>query len=95
MPRLITEPREVAEAIGYTFRWMDDWGLSVPHVEYFSAEAYPDGEPETCETAILVDADGHVVNSLSCIDDATDEYRREVENDLAYWVLIGAVSSRY
>lgn len=87
MPRLITEPREVAEAIGYTFEWRDDWDLGVSHAEFYSAEAYPDGEPETCERVVLVDADGLVMASLGCIDDATDEYRREVENELACEVL--------
>lgn len=60
------------------YQWSDDWGID--HVAEFP-DAY-DSEPETCE-ACLMYIDGELVASLSCIDDADDNYRRIIEAELA------------
>jgi hypothetical protein len=46
-------------------------------------DCYADGGPTTCETCTCYGADGAILASLSCIDDATPEYRRVVEAELA------------
>ena len=68
-----------AESIGLEFQWADDW--SVDHGREF--DCYEDGGPETCEYCQAVTADGTVLASLHCIDDATDEYRQVIEVELA------------
>lgn len=68
-----------ARAQGVTFSWADDWEVCAHVVEY-------DGyvrEPDTCEFCTLLDADGNVLASLGCIDDADDNYRRVIEAELA------------
>jgi len=75
-----------AERQGYTFTWADDWDLGgKSHTDYYGpGSAYEEcGEPSTCETCDMVDANGDMVDSLGCIDDASEEYRREVEADMA------------
>lgn len=62
------------------FEWSDDWSIG-DHVKEF--DCYDDGGPSTCETCIARDRMGDVVGSLGCIDDATDEYRRVVEAEIA------------
>lgn len=60
-----------------TFNWEDDWEIT-SHVDEFCYE------PSTCEMCAAVSMDtGAVLASLSCIDDATPEYRRVVEAELA------------
>ena len=59
--------------------WVDDWEIR-DHVKYYG-DAY-DREPTTCEWAELR-LGGEVLASLGCIDDATDEYRRVIEAELA------------
>lgn len=68
-----------ARATGVSFVWSDDWEVT-NHVEAF--DCY-DREPDTCEMCDAYDADGVPVASLCCIDDATPEYRRVVEAELA------------
>lgn len=79
--------RRWAQDNGYTFTWSDDWDLGTSHAAYYGPEsAYDDranGEPDTCEVATMYDADGNIVASLGCVDDADDTYRAEVESDLA------------
>lgn len=65
--------------------WEDDWAVGSHHAEY--GEAYEDEngapvEPDTCETAYVVDTDGNVLASLGCIDGADTAYRAEVESEL-------------
>lgn len=72
------EAREWAKKHGLEFVWQDD-GEITDHVKEY--DGY-DHEPETCEYVALVDEEGNVLDSLSCIDDADDEYRRQVEHDL-------------
>lgn len=67
-----------AESIGVEFRWADDW--LIDHDEF---DCYEDGGPESCEYCVAVAADGTILASLHCIDDATDEYRRVIEVELA------------
>jgi hypothetical protein len=74
------------QQIGLEFSWEDDWSLGTSHAEFYSEDAYPEGEPETCETCLAI-LNGDVVASLSCIDGATDEYRRVVEAELAAEVM--------
>lgn len=74
-----------AKANDAMFTWEDDFG--VDHVKEF--DAY-DEEPETCEICTMYLPDHspalesvRIVASLGCVDDATDEYRRVVEAELA------------
>ena len=77
--RELAKAERDARALGYTFEWNDDW--SVDHSKEF--DCYEDGGPDTCEYCIMRDENGKVVQSLHCIDDATREYRRVVEAELA------------
>ena len=63
------------------FGWSEDWGVG-SHFEEFG-EAYDDGEPETCEQCVALSPEREVLASLGCIDDATPEYRRVIEAELA------------
>lgn len=63
-----------------TFSWGDDWSVG-DHVKEF--DCYDDGGPTTCEDCTARDRMGDVVGSLGCIDDATPEYRRVVEAEIA------------
>lgn len=68
-----------ARETGVWFRWESELGW-IDHVAEY--DTY-DAEPETCEACIAYDEDGEVVASLGCIDDATPQYRRVVEAELA------------
>lgn len=68
-----------ADSQGMFVSWEDDWHTG-SHVDEYP-DAY-DAEPDSCETAELLDADGNLLGSLGCVDDADDFYRREVEVDL-------------
>lgn len=72
-----------AQDNGLTFEWSDDWEIGSHMREYDTYER----EPDTCETCCARDANGTVVASLGCIDDATGEYRRVIEAKLADEVL--------
>ena len=74
---------EVLAARGWRVVWEDDWDVGSHRDFYGPDSAYADREPDTCETAALVDESGDVLASLGCIDDATDEYRRVVAAELA------------
>jgi hypothetical protein len=78
-----------AAALGLTYTWRDDWGLNTSHAEEYCADAYPDGEPETCEWLLMYDATGREVGALGCIDDADDNYRRVCEAEMALEYLRG------
>ena len=71
-----------AKAQGLTILWTDDW--EVDHEREFP-DAYPmhEGGPTTCERA-EISHEGETFGSLGCIDDASDEYKRVVEAELAY-----------
>lgn len=72
-----------AQDAGFEYEWSDDWMVG-SHKEYFGkGSAYEDGEPNTCESCVLRDADGEILASLGCIDDADANYRRVVEAELA------------
>lgn len=45
-------------------------------------ESFHGAEPDACEMCVMRDANGDVVDSLGCIDDADEEYRREVEANM-------------
>jgi hypothetical protein len=79
--RRLAKAERDARALGYTFEWEDDWTIGDHFKEY--GECYANGEPETCESCVMRDSAGKVVQSLGCIDDATREYRRVVEAELA------------
>jgi len=66
---------------GWGFEWHDDWRVG-DHVNEFSSESYLNN-PRTCECCLLRDGDGDVIASVGCVDDATDEYRRVIEAELA------------
>ena len=55
---------------------------------------HPDDEvpPQTCEQAVLLDADDEVRAILGCVDDPSEAYRRVVAAELAQGVLAGPVS---
>lgn len=68
---------------GLTVEWADDWSIG-DHCAEFDCYYDNDTGPETCETAVARDAAGSILASLCCIDDATNDYRRVVEAELAY-----------
>ena len=70
----LAEAEAFAETNGIVVSWSADWDVN--HTAEF------DYEPETCEHAAAL-MHGEVVASLGCIDDATPEYRRVVEAQLA------------
>ena len=70
-----------ARESGLEFNWEDDWAVGSHVKEY--PDAY-DAEPDECEACVVLDADETIVASLHCIDDATDDYRRVVEAELAW-----------
>ena len=72
-----------AKDAGVTCEWHDDWEVGSHRDFYGDDSAYADAEPATCEWAELLDANDVTIATLSCIDDATDEYRRVVEAELA------------
>jgi hypothetical protein len=70
---------------GLEVLWEPDWDLGGKTHEDWYGEAYadlPNGQPDTCEVAYVVDDHGNVLASLGCIDNADEAYRREVERDL-------------
>lgn len=64
---------------GIEFRWSDDWHVTDHATEF---DCYDDGGPETCELCAAYLGDT-MLACLGCIDDASDEYRRVIEADLA------------
>lgn len=60
--------------------WSDDWEVGNHFEEY--GETYSEGEPEVCEQCIVFSESGEVLASLGCIDDASDDYRRQIESEL-------------
>lgn len=74
----LAEAEAWAKANGVTFEWSDDW--EIDHVKEF--DCYADGGPTTCEM-VAAYLDGECISSLGCVDDATDEYRRVVEAEVA------------
>lgn len=70
---------------GLRFQWEDDWSVGDHTAEY---DCYDSGNPSTCESCVLMDRDGNILASLGCIDDADDDYRREIEGQLAYEALL-------
>jgi len=76
--RKLAKAERDARALGYTFEWQDD--CDGDH-SYLVAGVDP--EPETCEVCLMLDDNGKVMQSLGCIDDATREYRRVVEAEMA------------
>lgn len=78
--RKLAKAERDARALGYTFAWEDDWSIGDHQKEF---DCYVDSGPDTCETCMMLDDAGNVVQSLGCIDDATREYRRVIEAELA------------
>lgn len=78
--RKLAKAERDARALGYSFEWEDDWSVGDHQKEF---DCYADGVPETCESCLMRDPAGKVVQSLGCVDDATREYRRVVEAELA------------
>ncbi len=66
----------VASELGWQYEWCDDW--QGDHSCYEENEG-----PESCESCVLRDAQGKVLASLGCIDDADNSYRRVIEAELA------------
>ena len=69
---------EWAQEVGVRFDWREDF--EVDHQKEF--DCYADGGPETCEWVAAM-LNGELVASLGCVDDATPEYRRVIEAELA------------
>jgi hypothetical protein len=80
--RHLAQAEEEAERRGWYVEWSDDWEIT-DHAAEYGEEAYPNGNPETCENADLYDEHGNMIRSLGCIDDADANYRRVVEAELA------------
>lgn len=64
----------LAERDGLMVEWHDDC-----YIDHLAEFGY---QPTTCECAQVIDADGNVLASMSCIDDADDAYRRVVAAEL-------------
>jgi len=65
------------------FAWESDWHVG-SHLKEF--DCY-DEEPDSCEMCYAYTRDPEtdekiILAFLGCIDDATDAYRREIENEL-------------
>lgn len=79
----LAEAEDAAQRLDWRYEWTNDWGVG-SHREYFGKDsAYADREPDTCEFCQLFDADGEVLETLGCVDDASTEYRRVIEAELA------------
>lgn len=84
--RQMAQAEEWAKEYGYTVEWSDDWWIDREgHQREF--DCYDEGGPQTCEVAVLINAGGDDVASLGCIDDATPEYKRVIEAELALEVM--------
>lgn len=66
------------KTVGIEFTWSDDW--EIDHMREF--DCYDDGPPSTCELCVAR-LNGETVGALGCIDDASDDYRRVIEAELA------------
>jgi hypothetical protein len=77
--RALVEAERYARDHDWWYRWDSELGM-IDHVTEFVCY---DTEPETCESCALYAEDGELLGSLGCIDDATPEYRRVVEAELA------------
>lgn len=65
--------------------WFPDWDICISgdHADFFgNRDAYPNGNPETCEYVVVRNEEGNVWASLGCIDDADEQYRKEIEKEL-------------
>ncbi len=71
--RQLAKAERDAAALGFTFEWQED--------DIFASHGH-DEHPNTCEVCFCLDGD-KVLASLGCIDDATREYRRVIEAELA------------
>jgi hypothetical protein len=85
----LAQAEQWARISGYTFQWSEDWEVG-SHVQFFG-DAY-DTEPESCEQVSMVNAEGEVVASLGCVDDADRDYGRVVEAELALEVWMRPVA---
>ena len=65
--------------IDFRIEWHDDWDGD--H-SYLDQEEFAGVEITTCELLLVFGPDDNVYASLGCIDDATDEYRKELEVEL-------------
>ena len=63
----------VASALDYSFVWINDRDHMREKGEY----------QKTCESCLMYDKAGRLVQSLGCVDDASPEYRRLVQAELA------------
>lgn len=61
-----------------TFGWEEDW-LVGDHIREYGY----DDNPLTCEVAAAYASDGEILASLGCIDDASNDYRRVINAELA------------
>jgi hypothetical protein len=76
--RSLADAEQLAQSYGLQFRWQDDWAVG-DHTREFDYKS----NPSTCESCVCEDGEDNVLASLSCIDDADDNYRRVVEAELA------------
>lgn len=79
----LAEAERVARNLNWEYRWSDDWSVGSHQREYGKGSVYENGEPDSCESCVLVDEHGEHLASLHCIDDADANYRRVVEAELA------------
>jgi len=74
-----TPAQQWAQTADVRIVWEDDWDVG-SHIRYFGTDVY-DREPETCEWCAVY-LGREVLASLGCIDEATDDYRKEIESEL-------------
>lgn len=79
----MAEAERQGRNIGLEFEWSDDWGVGSHKDFYGKGSCYEEAEPHTCEQCVCKFENGDVAASLGCIDDASANYRRVVEAELA------------
>jgi hypothetical protein len=77
--KAMADAEQLGQSYGLQFAWEDDWAIG-DHTKEF--DCY-ESNPQTCESCVCTDSEGKFLASLSCIDDADDNYRRVIEAELA------------
>lgn len=80
---LLAEAERWAKRNDIEVEWRDDWNGDHSYLEQ---DEFDGVAIETCEVC-LISRDGKVLASLGCIDNATSQYRRVVEAELASEVM--------
>lgn len=83
----MAQAEQYGQNVGFTFEWEEDWSIG-SHKDFYGEGSYSDSEPKTCESCLCRGADGQVLASVGCVDDASYDYRRVIEAELASEALV-------